>query len=53
MDKISTLYVDEANKNLLVGTEGGDIYAINLDTFTLSEDVILHDVARLKIQPSV
>ncbi|KAL0840991.1 hypothetical protein ABMA28_014771 [Loxostege sticticalis] len=42
--KISSLCVESTGKNLLLGTEGGNIYAIDLNAFTVNEDVIYQDV---------
>lgn len=48
MKKVSSLYVDETKENLLVGTEGGNIYSVDLDTFSLSENIIYQDVTMQK-----
>ncbi|XP_028172774.1 lethal(2) giant larvae protein isoform X4 [Ostrinia furnacalis] len=42
--KISSLCVESTGKNLLLGTEGGNIYALDLNAFTVNEDVIYQDV---------
>ena len=42
------MYIEESKKHLLVGTEGGNIYTIELDTFALSENIIYQDVAMQK-----
>ncbi|KAL4709933.1 hypothetical protein ACJJTC_003896 [Scirpophaga incertulas] len=42
--KISSLCVESSGKNLLLGTESGNLYSIDLNTFTLNEDVIYQDV---------
>ncbi|KAF9421001.1 hypothetical protein HW555_002984, partial [Spodoptera exigua] len=42
--KISSLCVESSGKHLLIGTEGGNIYNLDLNTFTVTEDVIYQDV---------
>ncbi|XP_026490787.2 lethal(2) giant larvae protein isoform X1 [Vanessa tameamea] len=42
--KISSICVESSGKNLLLGTEGGNIYTIDCNAFTLNEDVIYQDV---------
>ncbi|XP_037293654.1 lethal(2) giant larvae protein isoform X3 [Manduca sexta] len=42
--KISALCVESSGKNLLLGTEGGNIYTLDLTSFTITEDVIYQDV---------
>ncbi|XP_052759396.1 lethal(2) giant larvae protein homolog 1 isoform X2 [Galleria mellonella] len=42
--KISATCVEASGKNLLIGTEGGNIYTLDLNTFSLSEDVIYQDL---------
>ncbi|CAH2037874.1 unnamed protein product, partial [Iphiclides podalirius] len=42
--KISSLCVESTGKNLLLGTEGGNIYTLDLTTFAVHEDVIYQDV---------
>ncbi|CAK1595865.1 unnamed protein product [Parnassius mnemosyne] len=42
--KISSLCVESTGKNLLMGTEGGNIYSLDLNTITVHEDVIYQDV---------
>lgn len=42
--KISSLCVESSGKHLLLGTEGGNIYSLDLTTFVVSEDVIYQDV---------
>lgn len=46
--QISTLYVEESKKHLLFGTEGGNIYMVDLVIFTLTENIIYQDVAMQK-----
>ncbi|KAM3964532.1 LLGL domain-containing protein l(2)gl isoform 4-T4 [Aphomia sociella] len=42
--KISATCVEASGKNMLIGTEGGNIYTLDLNTFSLSEDVIYQDL---------
>ncbi|XP_028043752.1 lethal(2) giant larvae protein isoform X3 [Bombyx mandarina] len=42
--KISAICVESSAKNALLGTEGGNIYSLDLSAFTISEDVIYQDV---------
>ncbi|XP_072932199.1 lethal(2) giant larvae protein homolog 1 isoform X2 [Epargyreus clarus] len=42
--KISSICVESSGKNLLLGTEGGNIYTLDINTFTVNEDVIYQDV---------
>ncbi|XP_013142999.1 PREDICTED: lethal(2) giant larvae protein, partial [Papilio polytes] len=42
--RISALCVEASGKGLLLGTEAGNIYTLDLNTFTLHEDVIYQDV---------
>ncbi|XP_045535605.1 lethal(2) giant larvae protein [Papilio machaon] len=42
--RISALCVEASGKGLLLGTEAGNIYNLDLNTFTLHEDVIYQDV---------
>lgn len=46
--RVSALYIDEAKKNLLIGTEGGNVHSADLQTFTLSENIIHQDMAMQK-----
>lgn len=46
--KISSICVESSGKNLLLGTEGGNLYSIDCNAFTLSEDVIYQDVVMQK-----
>lgn len=44
--KISALYIEKSKEQLLVGTEGGNVYSVDLRTFTLLEDhIVYQDVA--------
>ncbi|KAI5651923.1 LLGL2 domain-containing protein [Phthorimaea operculella] len=42
--KVSSLCVESSGKHLLLGTEGGNVYCLDLNTFTVTEDVIYQDV---------
>ncbi|XP_049868986.1 lethal(2) giant larvae protein isoform X2 [Pectinophora gossypiella] len=42
--KVSSLCVEATGKHLLLGTEGGNIYSLDLSSFVITEDVIYQDV---------
>ncbi|KAL3273313.1 hypothetical protein HHI36_014764 [Cryptolaemus montrouzieri] len=44
LKKISTICVESSKKHLLLGTEGGNIYLLDLATFTMTPDIIYQDV---------
>ncbi|XP_015837731.1 lethal(2) giant larvae protein homolog 1 isoform X3 [Tribolium castaneum] len=44
LKKISTMCVETAGKHLLLGTEGGNIYLLDLASFTMTPDIIYQDV---------
>ncbi|XP_063904574.1 lethal(2) giant larvae protein homolog 1 isoform X2 [Zophobas morio] len=44
LKKISTMCVETAGKHLLLGTEGGNIYLLDLSSFTMTPDIIYQDV---------
>nr|CAH7738666.1 unnamed protein product [Callosobruchus chinensis] len=44
LKKISTMCLESAGKHLLLGTEGGNIYLLDLNTFTMTPDIIYQDV---------
>ncbi|CAG9865318.1 unnamed protein product [Phyllotreta striolata] len=44
LKKISTVCLETACKHLLLGTEGGNIYLLDLNTFTMTPDIIYQDV---------
>lgn len=46
--RISATCVEASGAHLLLGTEGGNIYALDLNTFTITEDVIYQDVVMQK-----
>ncbi|XP_061377148.1 lethal(2) giant larvae protein homolog 1 isoform X1 [Danaus plexippus] len=41
--KISSICVESSGNNLLLGTEGGNIYSLDCNAFTIHEDVIYQD----------
>lgn len=44
LKKISSLCASRANDVVWIGTEGGNVYPFDLNTFTVKEPVIYHDV---------
>lgn len=48
LKKISTICVESAGKNLLLGTEGGNIYLLDIQSFTMTPDIIYQDVVMQK-----
>ncbi|XP_066246031.1 lethal(2) giant larvae protein homolog 1 isoform X2 [Euwallacea similis] len=44
LKKISNMCLESAGKYLLLGTEGGNIYLLDLSTFTMTPDIIYQDV---------
>nr|XP_045599883.1 lethal(2) giant larvae protein homolog 1-like isoform X2 [Procambarus clarkii] len=44
LKKISVVVADSKCEHLLVGTEGGNIYLLNLSTFAMSDNIIYQDV---------
>ncbi|XP_063241015.1 lethal(2) giant larvae protein homolog 1 isoform X2 [Bacillus rossius redtenbacheri] len=44
LKKISAMCLESAGQHLLLGTEGGNIYLLNLRTFEMSETIIYQDV---------
>ncbi|CAH0719560.1 unnamed protein product, partial [Brenthis ino] len=42
--KISSICVESSGKNFLLGTEGGNIYTVDCNTFTVHDDVIYQDL---------
>ncbi|XP_034242860.1 lethal(2) giant larvae protein homolog 1 isoform X2 [Thrips palmi] len=49
LKKISAICLESSAKNLLLGTEGGNIYLLSLETFETAEPVIYQDVVLQKI----
>lgn len=48
LKKISAICVESNGKHLLLGTEGGNIYLLDLHTFTMTPDIIYQDVVMQK-----
>lgn len=48
LKKISAICVESAGKHLLLGTEGGNIYLLDINTFTMTPDIIYQDVVMQK-----
>lgn len=48
LKKISALCLESSGQNLLLGTEGGNIYILNISTFEFSSTVIYQDVVMQK-----
>lgn len=48
LKKISAMCVESAGNHLLLGTEGGNIYLLDLITFTMTPDIIYQDVVMQK-----
>lgn len=46
--KISSICVESSGKNFLLGTEGGNIYTVDCNAFTVHEDVIYQDLVMQK-----
>ena len=44
LKQISHLCLDMTNKNLLLGTEGGNIYTLNLTSFSIEDSIIYQDI---------
>lgn len=44
LKKISVVVADSKCEHLMVGTEGGNIYLLNLSTFAMSDNIIYQDV---------
>ncbi|XP_050670645.1 lethal(2) giant larvae protein [Leptidea sinapis] len=42
--KISSICVEASGKNVLLGTEGGNVYVLDASTFSVHEDAIYQDV---------
>nr|CAD7419861.1 unnamed protein product [Timema poppensis] len=48
LKKISAVCLESARQHLLLGTEGGNIYLLNLRTFEMSDTIIYQDVVMQK-----
>lgn len=44
LKKISVLCLEPSGKVLLLGTEGGNIYQLNMQKFSIGEDIIYQDI---------
>ncbi|XP_034940539.1 lethal(2) giant larvae protein homolog 1 isoform X2 [Chelonus insularis] len=44
LKKISAMCLESTGEHLLLGTEGGNIYLLNVKTFTMSDNIIYQDV---------
>ena len=44
LKQISYLCPDMANKKILLGTEGGNIYTLNLTNFSIEDSIIYQDI---------
>ena len=44
LKQISHLCLDKTNNNILLGTEGGNIYTLNLTTFSIEDSIIYQDI---------
>lgn len=48
LKKISAICLESCGKHLLLGTEGGNIYLLNYETFTMPDNIIYQDVVMQK-----
>lgn len=48
LKQISSICLESSCENLLLGTEGGNIFFIDLSTFELSDNIIYQDVVMQK-----
>lgn len=48
LNKVSALCLEGSEEHLLIGTEGGNVYLLNLSTFEMSYIVIYQDVVMQK-----
>ncbi|XP_011642093.1 protein lethal(2) giant larvae-like [Pogonomyrmex barbatus] len=48
LKKISAMCLESSGEHLLLGTEGGNIYLLNLKTFVTPENIIYQDVVMQK-----
>ncbi|XP_074094128.1 LLGL domain-containing protein l(2)gl isoform X1 [Cotesia typhae] len=44
LKKISAMCLESSGEHLLLGTEGGNIYLLNVKTFTMTDNIIYQDV---------
>ncbi|XP_043655548.1 lethal(2) giant larvae protein isoform X1 [Drosophila teissieri] len=52
LKKVSSLCCSSSKDLLWIGTEGGNIYQLDLHTFTIKEPVIYHDVVLEQVPPA-
>jgi lethal(2) giant larvae protein len=48
LKKISTVCIESSGNHLLLGTEGGNIYLLDLKTFLMADTIIYQDVVMQK-----
>lgn len=48
LKKISAMCLESSGEHLLLGTEGGNIYLLNLKTFVVPDNIIYQDVVMQK-----
>lgn len=48
LKKISAMCLESSGEHLLLGTEGGNIYLLNLKTFVMPDNIIYQDVVMQK-----
>lgn len=48
LKKISAMCLESSGEHLLLGTEGGNIYLLNLKTFMMPDNIIYQDVVMQK-----
>lgn len=48
LKRISTICVESSGDHLLLGTEGGNIYLLDLKTFQMVDNIIYQDVVMQK-----
>lgn len=48
LKKISTCCLESSGENLLIGTEGGNIYLLDVKSFDVSNNIIYQDVVMQK-----
>ena len=44
LKQISNLCLDMASKKVLIGTEGGNIYTLNLTNFKIEDSILYQDI---------
>ena len=49
MKAISTCCLTADGQSLLLGTEGGNIYILNIPSFTLADQIIYQDIVMQKL----